>query len=264
MFISDYAIKRPLLTVVAMLTLVAFGTVALFSLQTDEFPDVQPPVVLTTIIYPGASPDQVEREILEPVEEAIQGISGVDQISSEARDGFAQITTTFVFEKDIQVATQDIRDAISAKRQDLPAEMEEPVLRRFDPADRPIVTLALWSEVLSPAQLTRLADPAITRELRAVTGVANVQVTGGIKREMTIELDPSTSGMSPAEMGAAWQAEASRASSYGRLVKQVRFTPNTAPSVNTTRGMSYQTTRTVSSGVNSIAPYNTQPGSRST
>ncbi len=190
MFISDYAIKRPLLTVVAMLTLVAFGTVALFSLQTDEFPDVQPPVVLTTIIYPGASPDQVEREILEPVEEAIQGISGVDQISSEARDGFAQITTTFVFEKDIQVATQDIRDAISAKRQDLPAEMEEPVLRRFDPADRPIVTLALWSEVLSPAQLTRLADPAITRELRAVTGVANVQVTGGIKREMTIELDP--------------------------------------------------------------------------
>lgn len=190
MFISDYAIKRPLLTVVAMLSLVAFGAVALLMLQTDEFPDVQPPVVLTTIIYPGASPDQVEREILEPIEEAIQGISGVDKITSEARDGFAQIVTTFVFTKDLQVATQDIRDAVSAKRQDLPAEMEEPLYRRFDPTDRPIITLALWSDVLTPAQLTRLADPGITRELRAVPGVANVEVSGGIKREMTVELDP--------------------------------------------------------------------------
>ncbi len=190
MFISDYAIKRPLLTVVAMLTLVAFGAVALLVLQTDEFPDVQPPVVLTTIIYPGASPDQVEREILEPIEEAIQGISGVDKIQSSARDGFAQLVTFFVFEKDLQQATQDIRDAISAKRQDLPAEMEEPLYRRFDPSDRPIMTLALTSNVLSSPQLTRLADPGITRELRSVAGVANVQVSGGVKREMTVELEP--------------------------------------------------------------------------
>lgn len=190
MFISDYAIKRPLLTVVAMLALVAAGGVSLLLLQTDEFPDVQPPVVLTTIIYPGASPDQVEREILEPIEEAIQGISGVDKITSEARDGFAQVVTTFVFEKDLQQATQDIRDAISATRQDLPAEMEEPLFRRFDPADRPIITLALTSDVLTPAQLTRLADPGITRELRAVAGIANVEVSGGVERELTVELDP--------------------------------------------------------------------------
>jgi len=190
MFISDYAIKRPLVTVVTMLALVAFGAVALFMLQTDEFPDVAPPVVLTTIIYPGASPDQVEREILDPIEEAIQSISGVDKVQGEARDGFAQITTFFVFEKDLQQATQDIRDAISAKRQDLPAEMEEPLFRRFDPTDRPIVTLALYSESVSPAQLTRLADPTITRELRSIPGVANVQVSGGLKRELTIELDP--------------------------------------------------------------------------
>jgi HAE1 family hydrophobic/amphiphilic exporter-1 len=190
MFISDYAIKRPLVTVVTMLALVAFGAVALFMLQTDEFPDVAPPVVLTTIIYPGASPDQVEREILDPIEEAIQSISGVDKVQGEARDGFAQITTFFVFEKDLQQATQDIRDAISAKRQDLPGEMEEPLFRRFDPTDRPIVTLALFSESATPAQLTRLADPTITRELRSIPGVANVQVSGGLKRELTIELDP--------------------------------------------------------------------------
>jgi HAE1 family hydrophobic/amphiphilic exporter-1 len=166
MLISDFAIKRPLITVVSMLALVGFGLVALFQLQTDEFPEVQPPVVLTTVIYPGASPEQVEREVLDPIEEAIQSISGVKSINGEARDGFAQIITQFVYEKPLQEATQDIRDAISTKRQDLPQEIEEPILRKFNPTDRPIVTLALYSQSLSPAQLTLIADPGLTRELR--------------------------------------------------------------------------------------------------
>lgn len=190
MFISDFAIKRPLLTVVAMLALVGFGLVALFQLQTDEFPEVQPPVVLATVIYPGASPEQVEREVLEPIEEAIQSISGVKSINGEARDGFAQIVTQFVYSKDLQEATQDIRDAISTKRQDLPQEIEEPILRKFNPTDAPIVTLALWSNSLTPAQLTQLADPGITRELRSIPGVADVSVTGAVKRELTVNLDP--------------------------------------------------------------------------
>ncbi len=190
MFISDFAIKKPLITVVAVLALVGFGLVSLFLLQTDEFPEVSPPIVLTTIVYPGASPEQVEREVLEPVEEAIQSISGVKTINGEARDGFAQITTQFVFSKDLSDATQDIRDAISLKRQDLPQEMEEPILKRFNPTDRPIITMSLYSESLTPAQLTQIADPGITRELRSIAGVADVQVTGGVKRELTVNLDP--------------------------------------------------------------------------
>ena len=190
MLISDFAIKRPLITVVAMLTLAAAGIVAMTQLQTDEFPEVQPPVVLTTIVYPGASPGQVEREILEPVEEAIQSISGVKSINGEARDGFAQITTQFVYSKDLAEATQDIRDAIGTKRQDLPQEMEEPILKKFSPTDAPIVTLSLFSTSLSPAQLTQVADPGITRELRSIPGVADVSVTGAVKRELTVNLDP--------------------------------------------------------------------------
>ncbi|AMW05857.1 efflux RND transporter permease subunit [Gemmatimonas phototrophica] len=190
MFISDFAIKRPLITVVAMLALVGFGLVALLQLQTDEFPEVQPPVVLTTVIYPGASPEQVEREVLEPIEEAIQAISGVKSINGEARDGFAQIVTQFVYSKDLQEATQDIRDAISTKRQDLPQEIEEPILRKFNPTDAPIVTLGLSSNTLTPAQLTLLADPGVTREIRAIPGVADVSVTGAVKRELTVNLDP--------------------------------------------------------------------------
>ena len=92
MFISDFAIKRPIITVVAMLTLVVFGLFALFRLQTDEFPDVAPPFVTVAIPYPGASPDGVERELLDPIEEAISAISGVKKVNGTAQDGYATIT----------------------------------------------------------------------------------------------------------------------------------------------------------------------------
>ena len=190
MVISDFAIKRPMITVVTMVALVVFGLFALWRLQVDEFPDIQQPVVLTFIPYPGASPEGVEREILKPVEDAIKGISGVDKIFGTAGDGYAQIITLFLFEKDPQVGTQDIRDAISGIRADLPVEMKEPVLQRFDPADQPIVSMTIASPTMTPAQLTRLVDPDITSKIRGIPGIAQVQLVGGVKREMTIQLNP--------------------------------------------------------------------------
>ena len=210
MLISDFAIKRPMITVVTMVALVVFGLFALWRLQTDEFPDVAEPVVFTAVIYPGASPDQVEREVLDPIEEAIQGISGVDKVMGEARDGYAQIVTIFVFEKDLKEATQDIRDAISAIRSDLPPEMEEPILRRFSPSDFPIVQISLTSNTLSQADLTRIADPGITREMRSIPGVAQVSVVGNLNRELTVELRPEAlqaAGVSVGEIVQALQAQ---------------------------------------------------------
>src|ERR687889_67319 len=120
MFISDTAIKRPILTVVAMLALVMFGIAALTQLQTDEFPEINAPIVVVSIPYPGASPDVVEREVIEPIEEVISGISGVDKMTSSSLDGFGNIIIEFVFEKDPQQATQEIRDEISGIRNELP------------------------------------------------------------------------------------------------------------------------------------------------
>ncbi|MFL5565274.1 MAG: efflux RND transporter permease subunit [Gemmatimonadaceae bacterium] len=210
MVISDFAIRRPMITVVTMVALVVFGLFALWRLQVDEFPDIQQPVVLTFIPYPGASPEGVEREILKPVEDAIKGISGVDKIFGTAGDGYAQIITLFLFEKDPQVATQDIRDAISGIRADLPVEMKEPVLQRFDPADQPIVSMTLASPAMTPAQLTRLADPEITSKLRGIPGIAQVQLVGGVKREMTIQLRPQAlqaAGISIGQVVLALQAQ---------------------------------------------------------
>jgi len=191
MFISDFAIKRPTITVVTMLALVVGGIIALIRLQTDEFPDVAPPYVSVAVPYPGASPETVETEVLNPIEEAIASISGVKKVNGKAEDGFAIILIEFIFEKPLPEATQDIRDAISGIRNDLPTEMEEPIIKKLNDTDRPIVSLALSSTRLSPAELTRLADPGITRELRSIPGVAEVTVTGKQERELTVELHPA-------------------------------------------------------------------------
>ena len=190
MVISDFAIKRPLITVVVMVALVIFGLVALMRLQTDEFPDVAPPYVSVGLIYPGASPDVVENEVLDPVEEAIASISGVKKMIGSASDGYGQILIEFVFEKPLNEATQDIRDAISLVRADLPDELEEPVIRKLNDTDRPIVSLALSSTSLTSAELTRLADPTMTRELRSIPGVAEVAVIGKLERELTVQIKP--------------------------------------------------------------------------
>src|SRR5438477_12057409 len=116
MWISDRAISKPVVTTVLMLTLVIFGVAGLASLDTDEFPTVQPPVVSVAIPYPGASPEVVEREVVQPLEQAFQSISGLDELRSTSLDGYAILIVTFDFKKNLQQATQDIRDQISTIR----------------------------------------------------------------------------------------------------------------------------------------------------
>jgi HAE1 family hydrophobic/amphiphilic exporter-1 len=209
-YISDFAIKRPIVTIVSMVALVVFGLFSLAQLQTDEFPDITQPIVNVSVPYPGASPDVVEREVLDRIEESISGISGVDRMQGTAQDGFANIRVFFVFEKDIQQASQDIRDKISSIRDQLPVEMKEPVLSRFDPSDQPIVQLSLNSTTLDAPSLTRIADPGLTKELRGIPGVAEADVVGGIERELTVEIKPDAmqaAGVSVSQLVAALQAQ---------------------------------------------------------
>ncbi len=219
MFISDFAIRRPIVTTVTMLALVVFGVFALFNLDTDEFPEVAPPVVVVSIPYPGAAPDNVEREVIDPIEEAIAGISGVDKITSNSVDSYGVIIVEFIFQKDMQEATQEIRDEISAIRNDLPPEMEEPVLTKINPADFPVLSLTLSSTSLNGPELTRLADPQITRQLRSIGGVAEVDVIGGVERELSVELRPAAlqaAGVGVSQVVQALQSQ-NLAAPVGRL-----------------------------------------------
>jgi hydrophobic/amphiphilic exporter-1 (mainly G- bacteria), HAE1 family len=210
MWISNYSIKKPIITTVVMIALVVFGGISLLRLKTDEFPDVTAPVVNISVFYPGASPAVVERELIDPLEESFRSISGVDQIFATAVDGYAVITVVFVFEKDLQQASQDIRDKISESRADLPVEIEEPVLSRFSVSDFPIISLTLTSTNQATVALTQLADETIRRELTALPGVASVDVIGGVERELTVELRPDAlhaAGVSIGQVVQALQAE---------------------------------------------------------
>ena len=219
MFISDFAIKRPIITVVTMVAIVSFGLYALLQLEVDEFPDIQSPIVGIAVPYPGASPDVVEREVIDRIEEAVAGINGLDRIQSSSLDGFGQIIAMFVFSKDPDQASQDVRDAISTIRGDLPSEMEEPIIFRFDPSDWPIISLTLSSATLTQGELTAIADPRITRELRAINGVAQVNLVGGAQRELSIYLRPAdlkATGISVSDVVQAVQTQ-SLAAPVGRV-----------------------------------------------
>src|SRR5438270_4291368 len=171
-----------------MIALVVFGLASLARLDTDEYPDLDQPIVFIGIAYPGAAPDVVEREVVSRLEDKISGISGVDKLNSSSTDGFAQIIVQFAFSRDAAQATQDVRDAISAVRGQLPGEILEPIIRRFDPNTLPIVSLALTSTVLTAPQLTQLADETIGGELRAIAGVAQVNVVGGDSAQLNVEV----------------------------------------------------------------------------
>ena len=191
MFISDFAIKRPIITIVTMVALVVFGLVALVRLDTDEFPDLAAPIVFVGVPYPGASPEQVEREVVDRLEDRFSSIAGLDQINSTSTDGFAQFIVVFDFDKPVDQAAQDVRDAISAERAQLPQEIIEPIIQRFDPTQQPIVSLALTSPTLDPAQLTTIAEQTVAPELRATTGVAQVNIAGADSATLNVTLDPA-------------------------------------------------------------------------
>jgi HAE1 family hydrophobic/amphiphilic exporter-1 len=210
MVISGYAIRRPVVTIVAMLALVAFGVAALARLHVDEFPDVQPPVVVLKASYPGAPPETVEREVVDRFEERVSGIGGVTRITSSALDSQAIVVVRFAFGTPVQDAMQQIRDEIGTIRRELPPEMEEPVLQRGDPTDLPVISLTLSSRSRGAPELTGIVDPGIVRQLRAIPGVASAQVVGGLARELAVELRPDAlqaSGVSIGQVVEALQAQ---------------------------------------------------------
>ncbi|MEP7280738.1 MAG: efflux RND transporter permease subunit [Rubrivivax sp.] len=188
MFLSDFSIKRPIAMVVIIIGLMALGLLALSKLRVNQIPDVEQPVLVITIPYPGASPDTVEREVINRIEKALQGISGIDQLRSTASEGNAQLVLFFDFNKNLIEAADEVRNAIASVRYKLPLEMREPILQRQDPAAQPIMQLALSSESQTHAAISRLAEDQLADRFRGIPGVAVVSVNGALKRELSVLL----------------------------------------------------------------------------
>jgi HAE1 family hydrophobic/amphiphilic exporter-1 len=190
MFLSEFSVKRPVAAVVVVIALMGLGLVALGKLRVNNIPDVQQPLIAVGIAYPGASPDAVEREIVDRIERTFQGIEGVDQARSHAKavEGMATFTLVFDFHKDMAQAADDIRNAIGTVRHKLPAEMREPVLTRVDPSAQPVMQLALSSGAMSHAEISLLAEDKFADRLRAIPGVSTVNVNGARQRELSVLL----------------------------------------------------------------------------
>ena len=188
MFLSDFSVKRPVPMVVIIIALMALGLLALSKLRVNQFPDIEQPILVVSIPYPGASPDTVEREVVNRIEKALQGIAGVDRLQANANEGSATLVLFFSFDKNMVVAADEVRNAIASVRFKLPVEMREPILQRLDPAAQPIVQMALSSSALSHAEISRLAEDKLADRFRGLPGVAVVSVNGALKRELSVLL----------------------------------------------------------------------------
>src|SRR5687768_9786498 len=208
--LSGTAIRRPVFTTMLMLGLVVLGFFSFRRLPIDQFPDVDLPVVTVQTIYPGASPETIEREVTRRMEEAFNPVNGVDRITSVTLEGVSQVMVEFDLGVSVDQAAQDLRDKIEAIRRDLPADIEQPIVQKLDPAAAPIVSLALNSDQLPIPQLTVLADEDIRRHLESIPGVGEVRISGGLEREVRVFLQPErmqSVGVSVPEIMAALQRQ---------------------------------------------------------
>ncbi|HUQ29754.1 MAG TPA: efflux RND transporter permease subunit, partial [Usitatibacter sp.] len=188
MLLSDFSIRRPVSTIVIIIALMCLGLLALNKLRVNQIPDVEQPVMVVVVPYPGASPETVEREIINRVEKSLQSIPQVYQIRSTANESSAQVVIIFNFKKNMSEAADEIRNAIASVRHKLPVEMREPILRRIDPAAQPIMQLALSSDTQTHAEISRLAEDVLSDRFRSIDGVAVVNVNGSLRRELSVLL----------------------------------------------------------------------------
>jgi hydrophobe/amphiphile efflux-1 (HAE1) family protein len=190
--IWNFCIRRPVLTTVIFLVIAIFGLNAYMRLALREFPDVDFPIASVNVVLQGAEPEVIETEVIEPLEEEINTIEGLKELTSEAREEVAVITAEFELWRDIDVATQDVRDRVDRARRDLPDDIEEPIVRKLDPDARAIMWIALMGdERWDAVRLTEYADQSIKERLENIRGVGEIQIGGERKYAARVRLDPA-------------------------------------------------------------------------
>ncbi len=188
-WLAAISVKRPVFATVIILILSVIGLFAYAQLGVDRFPKVDFPVVSVITVLPGSAPDEVESEISDKVEAAVNTISGMDELRSISAEGVSQVLVTFVLEKDVEVAAQEVRDKVSAILSELPPGVQPPVITKMDPDAAPILTLAL-SGSDNVREVTEFADKVLRRQIESLNGVGQVLIIGGRPRQINVLVDP--------------------------------------------------------------------------
>ena len=188
MKIAETCVKYPIFTVMLISFLVTLGVFSYRGLAVDLFPKADPATVNVEVRLPGATPEEVVTGVVLPLEDAISSVSGIDEISVWSFEGFAEITCTFVLERDIEGAAQDIREKVAGAIDRLPRDTLPPIITKQDPQSDPIMTL-LISGPMSRRELTEIADKQVRRAIQTVDGVGSVELNGGQGRQIRVLLD---------------------------------------------------------------------------
>ncbi len=188
MFLPEISIKRPVFITMIGVALIVFGIVAFPRLALDLFPKVDFPVVNITTKLVGASPEIMEVDVTDPIEEAVNTIGGVKSITSRSMEEYSIVTVEFYLERNLEQAAQDVRDKVAAVRNMLPRDTDPPVIEKISPEDQPIVWIAVWGN-RSIRDMTHYADKVLKRDIEKIPGVGSVTISGGRTRQVRIWID---------------------------------------------------------------------------
>ncbi|MFO7870523.1 MAG: efflux RND transporter permease subunit [Kiritimatiellia bacterium] len=188
MFLSNTAIKRPVLTTVILLIVIILGVASYLRLGVELFPDIEFPIIVVNTAYPGAGPEEIERLVTKPIEDNVTLVDNVKFIESYSSEGVSTVMIRLNMGTDLNAAANDVRDEIGRIANDLPDESEEPVVMKFDPTDFPIMRLGLYGD-LPLKEIYETADDRIRTELGKIEGVGLIRVVGGEQREIRVSAD---------------------------------------------------------------------------
>jgi HAE1 family hydrophobic/amphiphilic exporter-1 len=186
--LAAICIRRPIFASMIVLALVVIGTVSYIRLGVDRFPSVDLPTVSVRTSLPGASPEEIETEISQRIEEVVNTIEGIDELRSVSSPGSSFVIVTFQLDRNIEAAAQDVRDRVATVLRDLPEDADPPVISKFDNDQTPVLTLALSGE-RSLRELTEWADKIVKVQLERSVGVGEVRIVGGLERSINIWVD---------------------------------------------------------------------------
>jgi len=188
--LAEICVRRPVFTWVLVLSLVVMGLFAYDRLGVDRFPRIDLPYVTVSTVLVGAAPEEIETEVTDKIEEAVNTISGIDQLVSISSEGVSQVVITFELEKNADVAAQEVRDRVNSVIRSLPRDADPPVVEKIDPDAAPVLSLAVSAR--APIRdVTEFADKVLRRQLESVLGVGQVQIIGGRLRQINVIADPA-------------------------------------------------------------------------
>ncbi|HEY8560905.1 MAG TPA: efflux RND transporter permease subunit [Pyrinomonadaceae bacterium] len=204
-WLAEVCVKRPVFATMLVLSLVTVGAFSFFSLGVDLFPKIDFPTITVTVVNPGSSPQEIETEITEKIEEAVNTVSGIDELRSSSVEGISQVFITFILEKDVNVAAQEVENRIQTVIPNLPETAEQPTVQKLDSDAAPVLRIVV-SAPTSLRDVTETAKNKIKERIESVNGVGQITLIGARERQINVWVDPDKMrayNITPAEVTTA-------------------------------------------------------------